>query len=72
MHTEFWWRNLRERDHLEEPCLDGRIIIIWFFKKWDGSMDWIDLARDRNRWRVPVDAVISLRFPQNAGNFLSS
>jgi hypothetical protein len=23
MHTEFWWRNLRERDHLE----DERIIL---------------------------------------------
>jgi len=31
--------NLRERDHSEDPDVDGRIIIIviikWFFRKWD-------------------------------------
>jgi hypothetical protein len=25
--TGFWWGNLRERDHLEDPGLDERIII---------------------------------------------
>jgi hypothetical protein len=23
----FWWRNLRERDHLEDPGVDMRIIL---------------------------------------------
>jgi len=27
MHTEFWWENLRERNHLEHPGVDGRIIV---------------------------------------------
>ena len=31
------WENLRERDHLEDPSIDGRIILIWIFKKWDGE-----------------------------------
>jgi len=22
----------------------------WLFMKWDGGMDWIDLALDRDRW----------------------
>ena len=35
MHTGFWWGDLRERDHLEEIGLDGRIILKWIFKKWD-------------------------------------
>jgi hypothetical protein len=30
-----WWGNLRERDGLQDPGLDGRIILIWIFRKWD-------------------------------------
>ena len=33
-YTGFWWRNLRETDHLEDPGVDGRIILIWNFRKW--------------------------------------
>ena len=34
-YTEFWWRILRESDPLEEPGVDGRIILRWIFRKWD-------------------------------------
>jgi hypothetical protein len=27
--------NLREREHLENPGVDGRIILKWIFRKWD-------------------------------------
>jgi hypothetical protein len=33
VHTGFWWGNLRERDHLEDTGVDGRIILSWIFRK---------------------------------------
>ena len=42
--TRFRWGNLRERDHLEGPDVDGKISNR-IFRKWDGGTDWIDLAQ---------------------------
>ena len=38
-------------------------IKIWIFKKWDGGMNWIDLAQDRDKWRAVVKAVMNIPFP---------
>jgi hypothetical protein len=70
VYTGFWWGNLRERDHLEDPGLDGRIKLGWIFRKW-GGMDWISLVQGRERWRAPVNAVMNIRDPLNSGNFLT-
>jgi len=35
VYTGFWWRNLRERDHLGDAGVDGRIILRWIFRKSD-------------------------------------
>ena len=34
-YTGFWWGNLRDRDHLGDPGVDGRKILSWIFRKWD-------------------------------------
>ena len=69
MHTGFWWANLREKE-LERPR-----------RRWEDNIkidlrevglrgtEWIDLAQERDRRRAVVNAVMNLRFPQNAGNF---
>jgi len=46
VYTGFWWGILRERDHLEDPWLDGRIILRWIFSKWDEGM-WTGSIRLR-------------------------
>jgi len=43
-YTGFWWGNLRERDHLEVPGEDVKIILRWIFRKWDVGGHGLDRA----------------------------
>jgi hypothetical protein len=62
VYTGFWWCNLKVRDHLGDPGVEGRIILGWIFRKWDVGV-WIDLAQERVRWRILVNAVMNLPVP---------
>jgi hypothetical protein len=48
VHTGFTGGNLRKRDHLKDPSVDGRILLKWIFRKWNGDTYWIDLALERD------------------------
>jgi hypothetical protein len=39
VYTGFGWGNLRERDNLGDPGLDGMIILRWIFRKWGYGLD---------------------------------
>jgi hypothetical protein len=54
MHIGYWCESQKERNHWEDQ--DLREI------EWDG-MDWIDVAQDRDQWRVLVITVMNLRVP---------
>jgi len=34
-YTGYWLGNLRERHHLGDPGIDGRIRFRWIFRKWN-------------------------------------
>jgi len=45
--TGFCWGKLREKNHLEVPDVNGRIILRWIFRKWDLGV-WTGLSWLRN------------------------
>jgi hypothetical protein len=59
----FRWKNVRERDHLEDAGLDGSIPLKWIFMKWDVGVDRIDVAHDKDILRAILNAVMNVRFP---------
>ena len=60
-----------ERDHLKDIGCDGKTLLKWILKKWDGEA-WTGLL-----WLVigtgggfSVNAVMNFGVPYNSGNFL--
>jgi len=44
---------------LEDPGVDGWIILRCNFRKWDGGVEWKVVVQERDRWRALVDAVMN-------------
>ena len=64
IHTGFWWGNLGEKNWLEDPGLNWRIILKLIFEKWFGR-EWTGLIwiRIKTGGGALVDEVMNLRFP---------
>ena len=47
-YTGFRWVNLRARDHLGDPVVNGRIILRWILRKWVGGVwtgsSWLSIG----------------------------
>jgi hypothetical protein len=64
VHTEFRWGNVREGGHLEDPGIEWRIVLRCIIRKWNGwVMDWIDLAKNGDKWQALVNAILNLWIP---------
>ena len=50
------------KNHLEDLPIDVRIILKWT-RKWDGGMDWIDVAQDSDRRRALGKAKMNFWVP---------
>ena len=37
VHIGCWWRDLRERDRLENLETNGKTVLQWIFKVWNGE-----------------------------------
>ena len=68
-----WWWNRRERDHWRDLGVDGWIILGWISRRYDvGISTGLGWPRIETGGGKLVSAVMNLRVPWNAGNFLTS
>jgi hypothetical protein len=56
----FWWEGPREKDHLKDEGVDGRMGSKRILGRLVGGVEWIQLVQDRDRWRAVVNAVMNL------------
>jgi hypothetical protein len=54
VHTGFGEKNLKERVHLEDLDVNGRIILKCILKELFCCVDWIDPTQNRGKWRAYV------------------
>jgi hypothetical protein len=64
VHIDFWWGKFKESDHLRGLGVDGRTVLERIFiNRMRVGVDWIDMARDTNKWWAFVNSGMNLRVP---------
>jgi hypothetical protein len=63
VHTTFWLGSLKGGDHRRHRRRWKDNIKMNLGEIGIRDLDWIRLAHDRDRWRVLVNTVMSLRVP---------
>jgi hypothetical protein len=60
--TGFWWESLKEKDHLKDQGVDGRMGSKWTVGRLvgGGEVKWIHLAQGRNCLQALMNAVMKL------------
>jgi hypothetical protein len=55
--TRFRWESQKERDHLDDQSIDRRMHLR---ETGCGSVEWIQLAQNRDQWRALVNKAMNL------------
>jgi hypothetical protein len=63
MCAGFRWENVREKKPLGRRRRRWEDNIKMDLHEVAWGVDWIDIARDRDRWRAVLNAVMNVRFP---------
>ena len=63
VHSGSWCGDLKERPVLQGLEVEGTIMFNRSSRKVMEDVDWIYLARDVDKWRALVNAVMNLRVP---------
>ena len=61
MHIGFRLGNLKEKDHLVDPGMDGTVVLKCVIRNTTREReDWIHLAQDKDQLRAVVNTVINI------------
>jgi hypothetical protein len=72
LHTEFWWGNWEEGDHLEGLGVERRVILKYILIETGLEIaNSIQKTQDMGKFWAVLNVVMNILFPRNAENILT-